>query len=260
MQLRSTIHALLTIALGAAACSEERERPDGGVVTRVDTGVPPDAGEPPDSGEPPDLGTMDAGPCNPVDGTGCADPQACVFVSNINVAQCRNIAAAPKAHEAACSNTLHDCDVGFTCIDLGMGLTCHKTCDSNMGGVGCAGLTGSSPSYACVPLRSNTGQSLLYGVCAGRGNTCVPYADQCGAGKVCSLVSMNPSCEDAGAVPVGGDCTNDNCARGGICIFLNGTPNPTCYEPCNPQNPQLPACPQGTQCAGLQGQSFGVCD
>jgi hypothetical protein len=255
------IHILLLGVLGATACSSDDERRDAGVTVPDDSGVPPDSGEVPDTGEPPDTGVVPDAGCNPVDGTGCTDPQACVYVSSIDTEQCRNIAMPPVPHEGSCATSLHNCDVGFTCIDVGMGGTrCYKVCDPANAGVGCAGLTGMSPNYACVALQNQQMMPLKFGVCLGRGNTCVPYADQCGAGKVCSLVGMEPSCEDEGAVALGGNCMADNCARGGICIFLQGTNNPICYQPCNPQNPMLPACPMGTMCGGLQGQDFGICN
>jgi hypothetical protein len=60
-------------------------------------------------------------------------------------------------------------------------------------------------------------------------------------------------------VPIGGDCSIDECAKGGLCVPLvdaNGNLISTnCYEPC-----PLPAgpCAAGT-CSDVGIEGFGIC-
>jgi hypothetical protein len=253
-----SLAALYASTLLFAACSDEEERPDVGV--SVDSGVLPDSGEAPDAGGLPDAEPAEAGVCDPVDGTGCADPQRCYFVTPpLNTAQCRIPPAMPRQHEETCSGT--NCDVGLVCLDLGSGAKCHGVCDQTRGDIGCEDLSGMRDMYVCNGVMSGM-VDLAYGACFGRGGNCVPHNDTCSADKVCSLpTGMGaPTCEDAGNVAIGGDCSTDNCMRGGICINLMGGPGPICFVPCNPQMPMNSGCPMGVTCNGLTGQAFGICE
>lgn len=255
-----SLAALSFSALLFAACSDEDdERPDSGVVSE-DSGVLADSGEAPDAGEAMDAQAPDTGLCDPIGNAGCGEGQACYFVTPpINAPQCRNLRPMPKQHEQACTGT--DCDVGLVCLDLGMGAKCHGICDEANGGVGCEDLTGASDMYVCNGIMSGM-TDLAFGACIGRGGACVPHMDTCAANKVCSLPTGmgRPSCEDLGTVAIGGDCSMENCARGGICISLNNGPGPTCYVPCNPQMPMMSGCPDPLMCSGLSGQTFGICE
>jgi hypothetical protein len=262
MLFSRTLAGLLPLTLIAVAACSGDDRPDGGtIIPSGDTGVPPDSGELPDAGEgfpdaePPEAG----GPCNPVDGTGCAGDLKCLFVPNLNTQQCRMLTTPVRGHEQMCNGL--DCDVGLVCLNLGEGQKCYGVCDPANGGVGCEDLSGMADMYVCQGLQDMMSRPLLYGACDGRGGACRPYEDMCAVGKVCSLPGAGmPSCEDEGAVAVGGDCSTDNCMRGGICIDLTGGPGPRCYVPCNPQMPMMSGCAMGVMCNGLMGQSFGICD
>lgn len=252
MIVRSLSTCLPISLLLAAACSGGGGEDSGASDTldagddALDSGVHPDAG-PPDSGVP--------GPCNPIDGTGCATADAfCVLQIMQDLGQCRTLPA-QNGFEQPCSTQLQDCAPGLACVLFTgeTGPSCRKVC-YNSTGTGCEGLTGASASYQCSLLPQG---STNFAFCRGAGASCVPYADTCPAGDVCSLQNRATTCVRAGTVPIGADCSQAQCARGGICINLTGSPGPRCYAPCDPA---MPACTTpNTACGALQGLSFGIC-
>ncbi len=241
---------LLPLAL---ACSGSDDDRDSGLKPTGDAGTNPDAtvSEMDAGSDGPDTGVV--GPCNPLDGSGCANPnEFCVLQQNA-LGQCR-LLPNQNPHEAACDLQLQDCAPGYMCIVFQgeAGPTCRKTCDGL-----CNGVTGMSPNYSCISFVANA----EYGVCLGTGDTCTPANDMCPQGETCALVSQqgDTACTMAGTGQIGQACAGggSGCAEG-VCINL-GTP--TCYEGCDQMNP----CASATAvCQGLQGPggtalSFGIC-
>lgn len=258
MQLRTTLSIFLPLALTFTACSSSDDESDGGVNSGADAGPGSDSGEPADGGGFPDADPPEVGPCNPVDGTGCMGEQKCLFVPNINVQQCRLVGNPAKQHEEMCNGL--DCDVGLVCLNLGDGQKCYGVCDPMGSGVGCEDLGGMFGMYSCVGLTDSQDNPLLYGACDGSNGTCNPQDDTCSVGKVCTRQAMGrPKCEAEGTVQLGGDCSMENCARGGYCTDQGG--GLTCYKACNRQSPPMEnGCADIESCEAVSGQTFGVCE
>lgn len=71
--------------------------------------------------------------CNPVDGSGCPDGQACYTAGLVNLCSTAGIAGDGEL----CAET--GCIGGFGCLAaMGEQFTCKKLCDLTMGGAGCA--------------------------------------------------------------------------------------------------------------------------
>jgi hypothetical protein len=244
LRLRFSLAAIIVLP-SLAACSSNSSSQDGGVA---------DA-EPRDT-QPADAASADAAAsdmgCNALTGSGCEGGNACVYVVNTDQVQCRAVAQ-PKAHEAPCSTTQLDCDLGLSCVQLmrDPGPKCYKTCDPQSV-AGCANLTGSSARYACAGLAMKS-----LGVCVGVG--CDVLHDMCPSDQVCAPMGRGASCVPAGMTPRGGDCGMMQCQRGSFCLSLQGAPNPVCYEPCDPMV-MMGACTNArARCAGLSGLPYGFC-
>lgn len=199
----------------------------------------------------PDSGV--AGACDPVTGDGCPSPQACVFVNPTIGSQCRMLASAPKAHEAACDPSAQDCERGFSCIQLDANnAICIKTCSETNTGV-CNSLTGQSMNgYACnIGLQ---GTDVL--LCGPKPTSCDVLNDMCPMGQYCERVSQTETgCVPAGTNMTGAACSGSSlCARGNLCLNFGG--GATCEATCNPATP---TCGNNGVCLGLQAVPFGVC-
>lgn len=270
--MRSLPLLLLTAAL-LAACSDDERRPPGNNGGGGDASTSNDSGgnnNGADSGSTENDGGTNPGPdgggnqdamtnpgaCNTENGSGCTGTDLCVYVASVNMAQCRVPAAAPKAHEEACSTQLHDCGAGLTCVQLPgeMGPTCKKVClEGN--NTHCAGLTGMATNgYFCPGSFPNAPNGE--GVCIAQPEDCVPHSDSCPANQYCELIGANNTgCVPEGNVPVNGSCGPGQCMRGGVCINIGS--GGTCYEPCNTATG---LCSTGAmRCLGLQDLSFGIC-
>lgn len=258
---RRPTHLLATLPLVlAAACSSSDETDGGGGGGGGDAATGDAAA--PDTGAGLDAGQPDAaqlGCDDPFAGTGCSDAtKTCVWVTSTDQVQCRSVGAMPKALEEPCSTSLLDCGPGLTCMSLQgeAGPTCKKVCSTQGGSPGagvCSTLVGASPRYSCSGLTD-----LTYGVCVGSQATmdCTPYMDMCPADQTCTLVNDETVCAPSGAVARGGNCAMDNCVKGSTCVGLQGDPNPSCYETCNPQMPMCSG--MGNVCLGLN-VGFGIC-
>ena len=229
-------------------------------------GMNADAGDP-DAG-PFDSGVMGfpdaAGPmgnCNPVDGTGCNMGNTCVYQPSLNEPQCRMLASMQAAPNAECDVMLQNCGVGYSCINLtgGPGPRCLKICRN-----------GNNTDCASVPDTTGNGFACLlnlngvYGACAPRPTSCVPYNDTCMMGEHCEIVGTELGCVPDGMAALGQPCggANGACMRGGICVNLTGTA--VCMEPCDPNSMANSCSGMNQECGGElsingMGLGFGVC-
>ncbi len=223
--------------------------PDTGIVADMGTTIP-DTGVMADAGIVPDAGTGMG--CNPLDGSGCATGQNCVWLAPTNATQCFTLGG--RVLEQPCNLQVQNCGPGFTCAPVQGSVDgiCRRVCSLPGGGLECASLVGASPAYSCAPVNGAT-----YGLCLGQMNlSCNPLTNPCPGGQVCSLLlSSGPQCERAGTVALGGACSRMSmCAPGGTCVDLGS--GAECYSACNPT---VPTCGAGGTCTQLIGQSFGLC-
>jgi hypothetical protein len=136
---------------------------------------------------------------------------------------------------------------------------CYKVCDL-LTSAECDPLTTQELGYACLALNRSGGLTTKNGLCAPIGVPCDPLDDRCTADETCSLITTRLAvCQEQGAVPIGGDCTMDQCLKGGVCVPLvdgNGNPLGTkCYEPCDRN---APACGAG-MCTDVGLDRIGLC-
>jgi hypothetical protein len=177
--------------------------------------------------------------CNPAEGAaGCPQGETCSIVSQQGETGCLPQGNAMLGMPCTPQN---NCMSGGICLDVGSGSQCYAGCDpQNM----CAG------GFRCQGL-----QGFNWGVCLAMGMACDPLNMPCPAGMTCSLLTGAAECATSGSAAVGQPCNpNMQCVDGASCVFLNGQPNPVCYEPCNLQTP---ACSAGT-CQNI-GTPFGIC-
>jgi hypothetical protein len=273
MQLKRPVFtALISSALFVACGDSNGDRNDSGTVLKKDSGssqqldggtTPPDSGTiPPDGGPGFDSG-VPPGPCDPVTASGCTAPQICVWVQNLEAAQCRDPAAQPVTHEQQCDAAQQNCQAGYTCVQLpgSANTTCIKVCDSG-DNADCAGLVGVSQNgYSCgLPLS----QTQPYWACTPTPMSCEPFNDQCMAGEYCQVVDAvgNTGCIPEGTATVGTSCGQVACMKGGICLDFGNPGDPSCYEPCDSVGGGSCANP-GDLCSGFtinqQPSSFGIC-
>jgi hypothetical protein len=121
--------------------------------------------------------------------------------------------------------------------------TCMRPCDTAIG--------------TCVEDDEvYTGlEGFNFGVCQQSTATCNPLTDDCGSDKTCSMERTDVKCVDTGPTQLGGDCSADPCAEGGVCVKILDQP-PTCLEPCDLAFPECGTA--GFECSAI-GLDFGVC-
>jgi hypothetical protein len=177
--------------------------------------------------------------CNPAEkAAACPGGETCTLVGNAETG-CQ-----PSGNAAvgqACSQA-DNCMAGGICLNVGNGLTCYEACDTpnpcTNGTDRCQGL-----------------MNLPWGICIPMGTACDPLNMPCMAGMTCSLLTGQPECTTSGTAMVGQMCDQaTQCVDAAVCVFLNGAPNPLCYEPCDLN---APACTAG-QCQNI-GLTFGIC-
>jgi len=154
-----------------------------------------------------DPGTIGV-PCT-VGGSECSEAENCIPAGDGQSLVCGLAGATPpggrcKVHE--------DCIAGSACVaysdDFGF---CKPLCSE---GHGC-----SEPYQVCIPWFGIAG--AVAGACLG--TDCMPPDHGCPDGERCTvLANLVLECVPAGSVPVGGDCTQDECASGAICLDLDG--------------------------------------
>jgi hypothetical protein len=170
-----------------------------------------------------------------------------------------NETCTPTQHGAACAPsgpttkggdcTSMACVKGLVCIPLAGAPNpiCYQPCNPAM--------TNTCPTMGdvCVGLSGFT-----FGVCRTPRHECDPLMDACPMGQVCTYSNGDLTCQAEGPVAIGGDCSMQACARGGVCVFVSGTAHAICYQPCDATMPARVPCPMGTTCSTI-GQSFGIC-
>lgn len=220
-------------------------------------GTTPPRATPPDAG----AGVADAGPvgptgpsCDPVAGTGCEVEAGttCVWDPDTDRAACQ-VLTSHLLHRDPCYPDEPSCGAGLTCTALRNDetTTCYQVCDPESG-QGCEALGSGLQHFVCSAL-----EGLSQGVCLVAGSTCDPLLDSCGAGEVCGFRGGQTTCLAAGEVPLGGDCSVNGCAPGGLCLKLTDRARAECFAPCDPGQPR---CPGGDAvCSAIDGHPFGVC-
>jgi hypothetical protein len=174
--------------------------------------------------------------CVPFDDM-CPAAETCTYSGQSTT--CQPSGTAARGASCMASN----CVKGSICLDVGDGATCFEPCDP-MAQNACA-----TAGDLCLGLNG-----VDFGICQTPMAGCDPLNDMCAAGQVCTFDAPDLTCAPEGTTPIGGNCANQACARGGLCIFLQGQANPICYEPCDPQ---MPMCSAG-QCGDI-GLAFGLC-
>ncbi len=182
-------------------------------------------------------------PCDPLLDD-CSAGEACAFVHGGAL----GCAPAGTAEVRDDCSTDQPCQRGLICVNLGseIGQKCYEPCDTGNPSSVCT-----TPSTRCRRLLDQT-----FGICADS-IQCDPLNDICPPDQRCTLVagSALTECQPAGNVPRGGDCRTMSCQRGNVCVDVDGTAGPICYEPCG----AMSACSVGTCSVNLEGFGFGIC-
>jgi len=183
--------------------SPDSTTPDGAQDDAADA-APPDAADsaPPDS--PTDR------PCT-LGGTECSPGEKCSPEGAGDALVCRP--AGDKQQGDACGTaSVDDCAAGLVCVPYDNTLsTCERLCSTS---VACP-----DPAHqACFPWFGPNGG--VAGVCLG--DACTPPSTGCDNGERCTVYSSGDetvtACAPAGTVPVGGDCSVDECTAGSMCV------------------------------------------
>ncbi len=169
----------------------------------------------------------------------CGDDEAC----SIRGGQPVCIPAGETEVGGDCSYEL--CAKGLVCANLADRPfpTCLSPCDTAIG-------TCAEDNEVCTGL-----EGFNFGVCQISMASCNPLVDDCGSDRTCSISGTNVRCVATGPVAIGGDCTNDTCAEGGVCVKIVDRV-PTCMEPCDLTFPECTTA--GFECSSI-GLDFGVC-
>ncbi len=248
--MRILLNWVVATAIGASAvgCGGNDSSPPGDSLDReLDTS---------DGGSQPDAGGRDASVDNcadPVNGTGCATGQSCVFRPvPTEAVRCQDLGVASALGDM-CSLPAPDCPVGATCVisEDGDAPRCRQTCRPAMQDTDCVSLPG---DHICITLAQTSG---TYGFCLPL-TACDPLRpDDCPMMETCTVLSADTlGCAPAGTVPAGGDCRVNACGPGLVCLTLeNG--GPRCYEPCG----DAVACGHASRpnCQALTNRAFGAC-
>lgn len=248
--VRAGIALVMGASLSFAACSgdDSPSEPDMGTSD-------PDMGTV-DMGEP-DMGTPDTGvpmACNPVDGSGCPSGEFCVLNFSTATGACRTLPD-QKAFGAPCDTVLQDCAPGLSCIFFQGEAEpiCYQTCTAS--GSECQNVPDMTQAYGCAGPAGVTNPE--FGACVPLDPpACNPLTSPCPMGQVCALnaAGNDLECATEGTVPLDGDCSMMNCARGGFCVpLMNG--GRICAQPCDLA---APMCPAGRSCQDVN-LDFGLC-
>ena len=144
--------------------------------------------------------------------------------------------------------TTASCGSGLMCIKLSDRPTpvCLNPCDAN---------TRQCPNTddVCVGL-----EGFSFGACQSIIPECSPLTvpDACDSARTCGMRGRFVRCMEPGSEPIGADCTNDNCAPGGLCVRFLGESNAACREPCDLQDA---LCSNPSEACQDIGLDFGVC-
>jgi hypothetical protein len=140
------------------------------------------------------------------------------------------------------------CQKGLVCVAIANHpAACYPPCDPS------ATTTTCSTGDVCLMLTA-----LNYGVCKTPVRGCDPLNDTCPLDQNCTFQNPDLMCGSAGTSTIGGDCSTEPCARGGVCAILNTTMKPRCFQPCDPTMGMTRLCAVGQSCISI-GEPFGVC-
>ncbi len=169
----------------------------------------------------------------------CGDDEAC----SIRAGEAVCIPSGSTGVGGDCSYEL--CEKGLVCANLAdrPWPTCLAPCDVAIG-------TCAESGDVCTGL-----EGFNFGVCQASMASCNPLVDDCGSDRTCSIDGTDVRCVTTGPTAIGGDCTNDPCAEGGVCVKIVDR-TPTCMEPCDLTFPECSTA--GFECSSI-GLGFGVC-
>ncbi len=198
---------------GNDAVAPDATEQDSGIDATNDTASPdsevPDA----TANDAGDGAAAEAGPDRPctLGGTECNAGEKCSPEGTNQALVCRP--AGDKQQGEACGTaSVDDCAAGLACVAYSSTLsTCEPLCNTN---VACA----DTAHQACFPWFGTNGE--VAGVCLG--DNCTPPSTGCSNGQRCTVYSSGnntvTACAPAGTVPVGGDCSVDECVAGAMCV------------------------------------------
>ena len=168
------------------------------------------------------------------------------------------------AFDGVCVPSGEVCDPTATADSCDPGLTCTTWTDSTTG-LCLPGCHVQNPD-ACEAATcvEKTGERWQQGICLGSEVPCDPIAQTgCDAGETCRVLAGPGvgghafSCEEAGDVEEGGDCSGDDvaCVEGLLCV------GDVCYAPCDPEDPECAAgtCVDASDIYVLPAGSIGIC-
>ncbi len=180
----------------------------------------------------------------------------------------------------SCNPLMDTCAANETCTQTQSGLKCQISGTGQKGEM-CA-TTGCQKGLLCVAIANHPeaclppcdpsvstpcGPSgdvclmlpgLNYGVCKTPMRSCDPLNDTCPLDQNCTFQNPDLMCATSGTSTIGGDCSTQPCARGGVCAILNTTTHPRCYQPCDPSMGMSRLCAVGQSCISI-GEPFGIC-
>ena len=180
--------------------------PDKDAVAPDEDAIEPD----PDLTSPEDTGDLEEdvvepSPCTPLGGE-CGAGFNCLPNQAETALEC--VAAGDgKLNEACAANT--DCGEGLVCIPWDdTQAYCRPFCEGGEEPKGCK-----AQLDVCLPWV----EGLNFGVCLG--DDCLPPKQGCPEGMRCSIMLDGVfSCVPEGPVPLGGDCTEEDCVAGARCV------------------------------------------
>jgi hypothetical protein len=196
----------------------KQDAPDGSLDALVDHDLPDGPTEASDASEDvaPDT-SADTGtdrPCT-LGGDECEPGEKCAPLGVNEALVCRPDGDKLPGETCGASG-LDDCAAGSACVDYDSTLsTCRPLCNTT---VPCPG-----DHLACFPWFGPSGS--VAGICLG--DDCLPPAVGCEDGQRCTVLSAASiaiaACVPAGPVPVGGDCSTDECAPGAMCVKVGAS-------------------------------------
>jgi hypothetical protein len=210
--------------------------------------LPPDMDPPPDA-EPPDVPVDAAGPCDPVQQTGCAGGDTC-YVDQSNNHQCLLPGSAGEDQPCLAPN---DCMTGLGCFNGPGGQLCRPYCDTrapscpidkNM----CAVISGGPFGFCQSTAPPDSG-----------GGGCDPVAQiGCSAGQACYADPGTSACLTEGVNGEDAVCSvHSDCARGYGCF--DGPGGRLCRAYCYTTAQPNGCSTSNPMCAPLDTGPVGTC-
>jgi len=232
---------------------------DGGPITFVDGGPPPDTPDAGDAGRPPrdDAGpaSCEPGECDPriPDGDACAPPDRCLLLAEAPACAPPGGAAGP----GAVCRELDGCAPGLACVDRRGGATCAPVC--------CPGAGDCAEGERCASVAILVdGTAADWGICTPP-RPCDPLAAEavCEPGEGCYVADGEGAtdCRAAGTMAIGAPCAvQQDCRPGAFCAGRPGEARcaALCALPAEGGSEDGPGCPSDQRCAALAATPEGV--